>query len=177
MVLTDDVAHLSRYPLHTPSSPKAQVYTTAEHLAVVMELASRGELFHLLTEYGPLPEDVARVLFRQLISGIAYCHDNHVVHRDLKLENVLLHCEERDGEDGPLLLKIADFGFSKVRDSGKGDLFPSFIEKLEKDGLLLLKIADFGFNEPEYRRSCSRHAISQVLYATCRLLPCRRLPD
>jgi serine/threonine protein kinase len=87
------------------------VYTTSEHLVVVMELASEGELFGLLKRQGALTEEVARGLFRQLISAIAYCHDNHVVHRDLKLENVLLHCEA----GRPMLLKIADFGFSKVR--------------------------------------------------------------
>ena len=87
------------------------MYTTSEHLVVVMELASEGELFGLLKRQGALKEEVARGLFRQLISAIAYCHDNHVVHRDLKLENVLLHCEA----GRPMLLKIADFGFSKVR--------------------------------------------------------------
>jgi serine/threonine-protein kinase SRK2 len=86
-----------------------EVYITSEHLVVVMELASEGELFGLLKRQGALKEEVARGLFRQLISAIAYCHDNHVVHRDLKLENVLLHCEA----GRPMLLKIADFGFSK----------------------------------------------------------------
>jgi serine/threonine protein kinase len=97
-------------------STVSQVYTTSEHLVVVMELASEGELFGLLKRQGALPEDAARVLFRQLISAIGYCHDNHVVHRDLKLENVLLHREA----GGPMLLKIADFGFSKVWQASEG---------------------------------------------------------
>lgn len=85
-----------------------EVYTTSQHLVVVTELANKGELFGLLAD-GALSEDDARVLFRQLISAISYCHDNHVVHRDLKLENILLHQEP----GRPRMLKIADFGFSK----------------------------------------------------------------
>jgi serine/threonine protein kinase len=100
-----------QWKLHVTScATLPQVYTTEKHLVVVMELASEGELFGLLKRQGALKENKARVLFRQLISAIGYCHDNHVVHRDLKLENVLLHCEP----GRPMLLKIADFGFSKV---------------------------------------------------------------
>jgi serine/threonine-protein kinase SRK2 len=85
-----------------------EVYTTEKDLVVVMELASRGELFGVL-DNGPLPEAAARPLFRQLISAMNHCHVNHVMHRDLKLENILLHAE---GSGRPVL-KIADFGFSK----------------------------------------------------------------
>ncbi|XP_041565551.1 MAP/microtubule affinity-regulating kinase 3-like [Drosophila elegans] len=73
-------------------------------LYLVMEYASRGELFDHLVKKGRLQEADARVLFRQLVSAIQYCHSKRIVHRDLKAENLLL--------DQDMNIKIADFGFS-----------------------------------------------------------------
>ncbi|XP_052834981.1 MAP/microtubule affinity-regulating kinase 3-like [Drosophila gunungcola] len=73
-------------------------------LYLVMEYASRGELFDHLVKKGRLQEADARVFFRQLVSAIQYCHSKRIVHRDLKAENLLL--------DQDMNIKIADFGFS-----------------------------------------------------------------
>uniref|UniRef100_A0A7S4PU14 Protein kinase domain-containing protein n=1 Tax=Alexandrium monilatum TaxID=311494 RepID=A0A7S4PU14_9DINO len=52
-----------------------------------------------------LQEDVARRFYRQVVEGVSYCHERLVVHRDIKLENILLdHDRER--------IKIIDFGFA-----------------------------------------------------------------
>ena len=56
-----------------------------------------------------LNEKEARWFFQQLIVGLDYCHQMGVASRDIKLENTLL-----DGGQWPLL-KICDFGYSKVR--------------------------------------------------------------
>jgi len=73
-----------------------------------MEYASRGELFDHLVKNGRMRERDARVLFRQLVSAIQYCHSKFVVHRDLKAENLLL--------DQHMNIKIADFGFGNTFD-------------------------------------------------------------
>ncbi|XP_059313574.1 serine/threonine-protein kinase SRK2A isoform X3 [Lycium ferocissimum] len=84
-----------------------EVVLTPTHLAIVMEYAAGGELFERICNAGRFSEDEARYFFQQLISGVHYCHNMHLCHRDLKLENTLL-----DGSAAPRL-KICDFGYSK----------------------------------------------------------------
>ncbi|XP_028067730.1 serine/threonine-protein kinase SAPK1-like isoform X3 [Camellia sinensis] len=85
----------------------SQVLLTPTHLAIVMEYAAGGELFERICNAGRFSEDEARFFFQQLISGVSYCHSMQICHRDLKLENTLLH-----GSSTPRL-KICDFGYSK----------------------------------------------------------------
>ncbi|KAG6738215.1 hypothetical protein POTOM_057823 [Populus tomentosa] len=84
-----------------------KVVLTPTHLAIVMEYAAGGELFERICNAGRFSEDEARYFFQQLISGVNYCHNMQICHRDLKLENTLL-----DGSPAPRL-KICDFGYSK----------------------------------------------------------------
>ena len=51
-----------------------------------------------------LPENQCRIIFRQLADAVAYLHTKNVVHRDLKLDNILV--DENNG------VKLIDFGFS-----------------------------------------------------------------
>ncbi|KHN48096.1 serine/threonine-protein kinase SAPK7-like [Glycine soja] len=83
-----------------------EVALTPTHLAIVMEYAAGGELYNRVCN-GRIREDEARYFFQQLISGVSYCHDKEICHRDLKLENTLL-----DGSPANRL-KICDFGYSK----------------------------------------------------------------
>lgn len=87
-----------------------QVLDTTQNIFVVMEYVSGGELFSLVEKKKGLSEDEARQVFRQIIDGVEYCHQNLVVHRDLKLENILVD------EDG--FIKIADFGLSNFMKDG-----------------------------------------------------------
>ncbi len=52
-----------------------QVYTTEEALVIVMEYASLGPLEERLATTGTLSESVSKKLFRQLVDGLLYCHD------------------------------------------------------------------------------------------------------
>lgn len=72
------------------------------HVFIVMELAGGGDLYDYLTNYDRLAETKASRLFQQLMSGVAHLHSKRVVHRDLKLENLLLDALQN--------LRIADFG-------------------------------------------------------------------
>ncbi|CAI5735003.1 unnamed protein product [Hyaloperonospora brassicae] len=76
---------------------------------LVLELAGGGELFDRIKLDCGTDEESARVYFRQLVSGVAFCHHSGICHRDLKPENLLL----ADNEEFPTL-KIADFGLSAI---------------------------------------------------------------
>jgi len=78
---------------------------------LVLELAGGGELFDYIVARGRLREKEARKFFRQIISGVEYCHSSLVIHRDLKPENLLL---DVDGN-----IKINDFGFSNIMVPGE----------------------------------------------------------
>lgn len=93
-----------------------EVIETEKTLYLVMEYASGGEVFDYLVAHGRMKEKEARAKFRQIVSAVQYCHQRHIVHRDLKAENLLL--------DADMNIKIADFGFSnEFTVGGKLDTF------------------------------------------------------
>ncbi|XP_044024195.1 MAP/microtubule affinity-regulating kinase 3-like isoform X2 [Siniperca chuatsi] len=93
-----------------------EVMETEKTLYLVMEYASGGEVFDYLVAHGRMKEKEARAKFRQIVSAVQYCHQKHIVHRDLKAENLLL--------DADMNIKIADFGFSnEFTVGGKLDTF------------------------------------------------------
>lgn len=79
-----------------------------------MEYASGGELFDHILAHRYLKEKDACKLFAQLISGVSYIHSKKIVHRDLKLENLLL--------DRSRNVIITDFGFANRFEHRADDL-------------------------------------------------------
>jgi serine/threonine protein kinase len=71
---------------------------------IVMEYVAGGLLFDLCQTMGAMGEDAGRFFMNQLVNSLDYMHNLRCVHRDLKLENILV--------DDQLNLKIADFGFA-----------------------------------------------------------------
>lgn len=72
---------------------------------LVLEYCPGGELFSYIKLEGRLSEDETRMICSQLVEGIDYMHRKGILHRDLKLGNLLLS-EDRT------LLKIGDFGLA-----------------------------------------------------------------
>lgn len=75
------------------------------------ELCSGGELYDYLVERGRILEGEARKLFGELTVAVGFMHRQGVVHRDLKLENVLL--------DGEMRVKLGDLGFAREWHKGR----------------------------------------------------------
>ncbi|KAL3900436.1 MAG: hypothetical protein SGCHY_001331 [Lobulomycetales sp.] len=67
------------------------VYNLQDHVIVISELASGGNLFEFLCEHpAGLSESEALSIFREILFAVHYMHQNHVIHRDIKCENILL---------------------------------------------------------------------------------------
>ncbi|KAK6854317.1 Protein kinase [Apiospora arundinis] len=65
-----------------------------------------GQMLDYIISHGKLKEKQARKFSRQIASALDYCHRNSIVHRDLKIENILIH---KTGD-----IKIIDFGLSNL---------------------------------------------------------------
>ena len=83
-----------------------EMVETDRHIGIILEYASGGELFDYILTHRHLKDPAARRLFAQLVSGVGYLHKKGIVHRDLKLENLLL--------DRNRNIIITDFGFANT---------------------------------------------------------------
>lgn len=83
-----------------------------------MRVHSLGdELYNYLLRHGPLPVEKVKRIFTQLVGAVAYVHSKSCVHRDLKLENILLDKHEN--------VKLCDFGFTREYE-GKASYLQTF---------------------------------------------------
>ena len=60
---------------------------------------------------GPLSEDLSKQLIFDLFSALSYCHQHGVVHRDVKMENILI---DYDNESGSIFVELIDFGLAAL---------------------------------------------------------------
>ena len=88
-----------------------ETFETRRHIMLVMELCAGGDLLNFVRKRKKMDEPLAKVLFKQIIEGIGYIHSKSILHRDIKLDNILL--------DGKGKVKIADFGVSKSVKKGE----------------------------------------------------------
>lgn len=88
------------------------LYQDEEFTYFVTEYASGGELFEHVVQAKQLSEELARKYTREVLLAVKSLHHNGIVHRDVSLENTLLHA---DGS-----VRVIDFGQSVLLFSGKG---------------------------------------------------------
>jgi serine/threonine protein kinase len=74
-----------------------------EYIYLILEYASKGNLFYLIRNKKRLTEDEAFYFFIQVLDGIYFLHKHGFIHRDIKPENLLI--------DEGNVLKICDFGW------------------------------------------------------------------
>ncbi|KAL3068639.1 hypothetical protein niasHS_016045 [Heterodera schachtii] len=136
-------------------------FQTTDRLCFVMEFAIGGDLYyHLNRQVGKYKEGFSESRTRfygaEIVLALGYLHDNNIVYRDLKLENLLL---DRDGH-----IKIADFGLCKedISFSGRTRTFCGTPEYLAPEVL----------EENDYGRSVDWWGVGVVMYE----MMCGRLP-
>ncbi|KAF3928887.1 hypothetical protein ABW20_dc0110089 [Dactylellina cionopaga] len=82
------------------------VVRTNNHWYMMLEYVNGGQMLDYIISHGRLKEKQARKFGRQIASALDYCHRNSIVHRDLKIENILI---SKTGD-----IKIIDFGLSNL---------------------------------------------------------------
>ena len=95
---------------------------TLNNYYLVFEFCNGGGLTNCMEKYKKkygtaLPEEVVQHLMRQTVSGLQYLHNNKILHRDIKCDNIMVHYPtEEDNKNVNLLsaqVKIIDFGFAR----------------------------------------------------------------
>lgn len=109
--------HHHRQFLHPHIARLYEVIVTENLVWLVLEYCPGDELYNYLLKQGPLPVDKVQKIFTQLVGAVAYIHNKSCVHRDLKLENVLLDKNEN--------VKLCDFGFTREYE-GKANYLQTF---------------------------------------------------
>lgn len=125
-----------------------EVKKTKKHYYIVMEFCNGGELSKALEKYQekngkPFTEELVQHFMRQIIDAFKYIHERKIIHRDVKLDNILISYDnEKDKEEMNLLkakAKIIDFGFACKMDKS-GLQYTALGSPINMDPLILKKI-------------------------------------
>ena len=98
--------NLMRGLFHPSVTKILETFESEKYMLIIMEYISGGNLQNFVKKRRKLCEKTAKILFRQIIQGIKYIHSRGIVHRDIKLENILLDLNN--------IIKICDFGVGKL---------------------------------------------------------------
>ena len=98
------------------------VKETSQYFYLVTEYCNGGGLSDCLDKYqeehnAPFPEELVQYLMKQIVSALRYLHAKRILHRDIKLDNILVHYDsEQDRVNKNLMkakVKMIDFGFAR----------------------------------------------------------------
>lgn len=108
-----DAAKDHPYIIDLGDSSGHAIFEDIEHLYIVMEHCSGGELYDRIQELDGFSEKHAQDLIRQMVSALYYLHSQGIAHCDLKPENFVFKSRDKASKDYNTL-KMIDFGMAKV---------------------------------------------------------------
>lgn len=82
-----------------------ETFETQRYYMISMEYISCGDLLSYVRKRTKLSEQVAKFIYKQIVLGIKHIHSRGIVHRDIKLDNILIDIHSN--------IKICDFGVAK----------------------------------------------------------------
>ena len=128
-----------------------EIYEDERHLSLVLEYCSGGELLDYLFDRHHLCEAEAAHFMHEIFSAVEYLHNQHICHRDLKLQNFML---DRKGPNA--VIKLIDFGLS-ASCSSEENLLKTIVGSP-------LYIAPEIINKKPYDLSCDLWSLGVILY-------------
>ncbi|XP_054438348.1 serine/threonine-protein kinase 33 isoform X2 [Pteronotus mesoamericanus] len=135
-----------------------QVFETPKKMYLVMELCEDGELKEILNKKGHFSENETRWIIQNLASAIAYLHNNDIVHRDLKLENIMVKSSFIDANNEMNLnIKVTDFGLA-VKKHGRSEAM------LQTTCGTPIYMAPEVINAHDYSQQCDIWSIGVIMY-------------
>ena len=84
---------------------------TKSHINLILEYVENGSLHQMVKQSGKMGEHLVFIFVKQILEGLAYLHNQGIIHRDIKGANLLL---TKNG-----IVKLADFGYSILNDKNK----------------------------------------------------------
>ena len=138
-----------------------EIKDTSKYCYIVTEFCNGGSLSNCLEKYQEknseaFPENIVQYIMKQIMDAIRYLHKNKILHRDLKLDNILVNYEdENDKLENNIMkgvIKIIDFGFARylkneeLAYSTLGspiNMDPGILQKLNK----ISNYSDYGYDE------------------------------
>ncbi|KAI2628320.1 Pkinase-domain-containing protein [Xylaria nigripes] len=83
----------------------------AHQFIIIMEFVPGGDLGKYIQDNHAIAEPHVKIIAEQLVNALGYLHENRITHRDVKPDNILIH------STSPLVVKLTDFGLSKMIDT------------------------------------------------------------
>ena len=147
---------------------------TNNHYYIMMEYCNGGELHKVLEKYiekngKPFPEEIVQHLMRQIIDAFKYIHSKDIMHRDIKLENILLNYDtDEDKQNQNLMkanIKIIDFGFAAKLEKN-GLKYTTLGSPINMDPLILKELQKRGkkTKKPGYDKKADIWSIGTICY-------------
>uniref|UniRef100_A0A4X2KC56 Protein kinase domain-containing protein n=2 Tax=Vombatus ursinus TaxID=29139 RepID=A0A4X2KC56_VOMUR len=135
-----------------------RVFETPKRMYLVMELCEDGELKGILNSKGHFSENETRQIIGDLGSAIAYLHKKDIVHRDLKLENILVKSRyTNEKNETNFNIKVTDFGLAVQKEGGYEAMFQTTCGTP-------IYMAPEVINAHDYSQQCDIWSIGVIMY-------------